>query len=133
MPLLDFPGDNLQTAITVARNAGMIPQGSRVILVEAGAQPGQPSASVSWQELEEPSQEGSSRPEVSGPAGRREGGAGAAGQTTPDWLGCTLWASKDRAQREQPAGFMIERAVLEEWETPPATKEVFVHFGQEGK
>ncbi|KAM3834869.1 putative cation-transporting ATPase 13A4 isoform 1-T1 [Vipera latastei] len=57
-------GDNLQTAITVARNAGMIPQGSRVILVEAGAQPGQPSASVSWQELEEPSQEGSSKPEV---------------------------------------------------------------------
>uniref|UniRef100_A0A8C5SV30 Cation-transporting ATPase n=1 Tax=Laticauda laticaudata TaxID=8630 RepID=A0A8C5SV30_LATLA len=59
-------GDNLQTAITVARNAGMIPQGSRVILVEAWAQPGQPSASVSWEELEEPSQEGGSRTEVRG-------------------------------------------------------------------
>ncbi|ETE60920.1 putative cation-transporting ATPase 13A4, partial [Ophiophagus hannah] len=57
-------GDNLQTAITVARNAGMIPQGSRVILVEACARPGQPSASVSWEELEELSQEGGSRPEV---------------------------------------------------------------------
>uniref|UniRef100_A0A670YYS7 Cation-transporting ATPase n=1 Tax=Pseudonaja textilis TaxID=8673 RepID=A0A670YYS7_PSETE len=51
-------GDNLQTAITVARNAGMIPQGSRVILVEASAGPGRPLASVSWEELEEPSQEG---------------------------------------------------------------------------
>uniref|UniRef100_A0A670Z0W6 Cation-transporting ATPase n=1 Tax=Pseudonaja textilis TaxID=8673 RepID=A0A670Z0W6_PSETE len=50
-------GDNLQTAITVARNAGMIPQGSRVILVEASAGPGRPLASVSWEELEEPSQE----------------------------------------------------------------------------
>uniref|UniRef100_A0A8C6XCN0 Cation-transporting ATPase n=1 Tax=Naja naja TaxID=35670 RepID=A0A8C6XCN0_NAJNA len=59
-------GDNLQTAITVARNAGMIPQGSRVILVEACARPGQPSASVSWEELEELSQEGGSRPEVRG-------------------------------------------------------------------
>ncbi|XP_026578051.1 LOW QUALITY PROTEIN: probable cation-transporting ATPase 13A4 [Pseudonaja textilis] len=57
-------GDNLQTAITVARNAGMIPQGSRVILVEASAGPGRPLASVSWEELEEPSQEGGSRPEV---------------------------------------------------------------------
>ncbi|KAM6442415.1 putative cation-transporting ATPase 13A4 [Liasis olivaceus] len=46
-------GDNLQTAITVARNAGMIPRGSQVILAEAGAQPGQPSASVSWRVLEE--------------------------------------------------------------------------------
>ncbi|KAM3834870.1 putative cation-transporting ATPase 13A4 isoform 2-T2 [Vipera latastei] len=63
--LMVRPGpEAAETAITVARNAGMIPQGSRVILVEAGAQPGQPSASVSWQELEEPSQEGSSKPEV---------------------------------------------------------------------
>ncbi|XP_062987807.1 probable cation-transporting ATPase 13A4 [Elgaria multicarinata webbii] len=45
-------GDNIQTAITVARDAGMIPQASKVILVEANAQAGQPSASVSWKLLE---------------------------------------------------------------------------------
>ncbi|XP_013923746.1 PREDICTED: probable cation-transporting ATPase 13A4 [Thamnophis sirtalis] len=65
-------GDNLQTAITVARNAGMIPQGSRVVLVEARAWPGQPSASVSWEELEEPG----SGPEVSGLAEGRQRGMG---------------------------------------------------------
>ncbi|XP_025025376.1 probable cation-transporting ATPase 13A4 [Python bivittatus] len=64
-------GDNLQTAITVARNAGMILRGSQVILAEAGAQPGQPSASVSWRVLEEVTLGGGSCAEVSGPV---EGG-----------------------------------------------------------
>lgn len=106
MPLLDFLGDNLQTAITVARNAGMIPQGSRVILVEARAQPGQPSASVSWEELEELSQEGGSRPEVSGLADGRQRGGGCWAKPSvaafvpsrPLWDVPSLWASKHRAQ-----------------------------------
>uniref|UniRef100_A0A670KIZ9 Cation-transporting ATPase n=1 Tax=Podarcis muralis TaxID=64176 RepID=A0A670KIZ9_PODMU len=46
-------GDNIQTAITVARNAGLIPPGSRVILVESSGQPGLPSPSVTWELLEE--------------------------------------------------------------------------------
>lgn len=42
-------GDNLQTAITVAKNSEMIPQGSQVILVEA-SEPGESvPASVTWQ------------------------------------------------------------------------------------
>ncbi|XP_077204101.1 putative cation-transporting ATPase 13A4 isoform X2 [Paroedura picta] len=50
-------GDNLQTAITVAREAGLILQGSQVILVEAGTQPGHPAASVTWKLLEESSKD----------------------------------------------------------------------------
>nr|XP_056705856.1 probable cation-transporting ATPase 13A4 [Euleptes europaea] len=46
-------GDNIQTAITVARNAGMILQDSQVILVEASAPAGHPSASITWKLLEE--------------------------------------------------------------------------------
>ncbi|KAJ7324614.1 hypothetical protein JRQ81_017634 [Phrynocephalus forsythii] len=47
-------GDNIQTAITVARKAGMIPRASRVILIEANAQAeGEPSASIAWTPLEE--------------------------------------------------------------------------------
>ncbi|XP_028587647.2 putative cation-transporting ATPase 13A4 [Podarcis muralis] len=46
-------GDNIQTAITVARNAGLIPPGSQVILVESSGQPGLPSPSVTWDLLEE--------------------------------------------------------------------------------
>ncbi|KAG8515835.1 putative cation-transporting ATPase 13A5, partial [Galemys pyrenaicus] len=45
-------GDNLQTAITVAKNSEMIPQGSQVILVEAN-EPGEYSpASVTWKLVE---------------------------------------------------------------------------------
>ncbi|KAL8188329.1 UNVERIFIED_CONTAM: hypothetical protein K2H54_065675, partial [Gekko kuhli] len=47
-------GDNIQTAITVAREAGLILQDSRAILVEASApQAGRPSASISWKLLED--------------------------------------------------------------------------------
>ncbi|XP_054556429.1 probable cation-transporting ATPase 13A5 isoform X2 [Talpa occidentalis] len=45
-------GDNLQTAITVAKNSEMIPQGSQVILVEAN-EPGEYApASVTWKLVE---------------------------------------------------------------------------------
>lgn len=45
-------GDNLQTAITVAKNSEMIPRESQVILVEA-SEPGESvSASVTWQLVE---------------------------------------------------------------------------------
>ncbi|RMC02105.1 hypothetical protein DUI87_21267 [Hirundo rustica rustica] len=46
-------GDNIQTAITVARNAGMIAPTHRVILVEADKVPGSFSASITWKSLEE--------------------------------------------------------------------------------
>ncbi|KAM9225112.1 LOW QUALITY PROTEIN: putative cation-transporting ATPase 13A5 [Dugong dugon] len=45
-------GDNLQTAITVAKNSGMVPQGSRVILVEAKEPEEFAPASVTWQLVE---------------------------------------------------------------------------------
>ncbi|NXN78951.1 AT134 ATPase, partial [Bombycilla garrulus] len=46
-------GDNIQTAITVAKNAGMIAPTHRVILVEANKVPGSFSASITWKSLEE--------------------------------------------------------------------------------
>ncbi|EMP27108.1 Putative cation-transporting ATPase 13A4 [Chelonia mydas] len=46
-------GDNIQTAVTVAKNAGMISQTSQVILVEANELSGSPSASITWKLLEE--------------------------------------------------------------------------------
>uniref|UniRef100_A0A8C9EVX5 Cation-transporting ATPase n=1 Tax=Pavo cristatus TaxID=9049 RepID=A0A8C9EVX5_PAVCR len=46
-------GDNIQTAVTVAKNAGMISPTNRVILVEANKIPGSLSASVTWKPLEE--------------------------------------------------------------------------------
>uniref|UniRef100_A0A8C3L209 Cation-transporting ATPase n=1 Tax=Chrysolophus pictus TaxID=9089 RepID=A0A8C3L209_CHRPC len=46
-------GDNIQTAVTVAKNAGMISSKNRVILVEANKVPGSFSASVMWKPLEE--------------------------------------------------------------------------------
>ncbi|XP_041270341.1 probable cation-transporting ATPase 13A4 [Onychostruthus taczanowskii] len=45
-------GDNIQTAITVAKNAGMIAPTHRVILVEANEVPGSFPASVTWKSLE---------------------------------------------------------------------------------
>uniref|UniRef100_A0A8U7M708 Cation-transporting ATPase n=1 Tax=Corvus moneduloides TaxID=1196302 RepID=A0A8U7M708_CORMO len=45
-------GDNIQTAITVAKNAGMIAPTQRVILVEANKVPGSFSASITWKSLE---------------------------------------------------------------------------------
>lgn len=48
-----FVGDNIQTAITVAKNAGMIAPTQRVILVEANKVPGSLSASITWKSLEE--------------------------------------------------------------------------------
>ncbi|NXA31240.1 AT134 ATPase, partial [Eudromia elegans] len=46
-------GDNIQTAITVARNAGMISPTNTVVLVEANKTPGSFSASLTWKPLEE--------------------------------------------------------------------------------
>ncbi|KAM9378812.1 putative cation-transporting ATPase 13A4 [Phaethornis superciliosus] len=46
-------GDNIQTAVTVAKNAGMISPMSKVILVEAKKLPESPSASITWKPLEE--------------------------------------------------------------------------------
>ncbi|XP_008070000.1 probable cation-transporting ATPase 13A5 [Carlito syrichta] len=45
-------GDNLQTAITVAKNSEMIPQGSQVIVVEANEPEEFVPASVTWQLVE---------------------------------------------------------------------------------
>ncbi|XP_008582747.1 PREDICTED: probable cation-transporting ATPase 13A5 [Galeopterus variegatus] len=45
-------GDNLQTAITVARNSEMIPQSSQVIIVEANEPEEFVPASVTWQPVE---------------------------------------------------------------------------------
>ncbi|XP_066097799.1 probable cation-transporting ATPase 13A4 isoform X1 [Saccopteryx bilineata] len=46
-------GDNLQTAITVARKSGMISEGQKVILIEANESTGSSSASISWKLVEE--------------------------------------------------------------------------------
>lgn len=45
-------GDNLQTAITVAKNSEMIPRGSHVILVEANEPEEFVPASVTWKLVE---------------------------------------------------------------------------------
>lgn len=45
-------GDNLQTAITVAKNSEMIPRESQVILVEATEPEESVSATVTWQLVE---------------------------------------------------------------------------------
>ncbi|XP_044146312.1 probable cation-transporting ATPase 13A4 [Bufo gargarizans] len=45
-------GDNLQTAITVARTSGLIPANSNVILVEAEEPSGVSSAKISWHPVE---------------------------------------------------------------------------------
>uniref|UniRef100_A0A674I518 Cation-transporting ATPase n=1 Tax=Terrapene triunguis TaxID=2587831 RepID=A0A674I518_9SAUR len=42
-------GDNLQTAITVAKNSGMISKTSQVILIEASEPEGPTPASITWQ------------------------------------------------------------------------------------
>jgi cation-transporting ATPase 13A3/4/5 len=42
-------GDNLQTAITVAKNSEMIPPGSQIIIVEANEPEELIPASVTWQ------------------------------------------------------------------------------------
>ncbi|XP_052014453.1 probable cation-transporting ATPase 13A4 isoform X2 [Apodemus sylvaticus] len=46
-------GDNLQTAITVARKSGMVSEGQKVILVEANEATGSSAAFVSWKLVEE--------------------------------------------------------------------------------
>ncbi|XP_064929718.1 probable cation-transporting ATPase 13A4 isoform X5 [Columba livia] len=46
-------GDNIQTAVTVAKNAGMVSPMNRVILVEANEIPGSFSAYITWKPLEE--------------------------------------------------------------------------------
>ncbi|KAM3931841.1 putative cation-transporting ATPase 13A4 [Leptodactylus fuscus] len=47
-------GDNIQTATTVAKNCGMIPEGSKIVLVEAQAPESSCPASVTWKLLEYP-------------------------------------------------------------------------------
>ncbi|KAM6159823.1 putative cation-transporting ATPase 13A4 [Erethizon dorsatum] len=46
-------GDNLQTAITVARKSGMVSESQKVILVEAEETTGSARASISWKLVEE--------------------------------------------------------------------------------
>lgn len=48
-----FLGDNLQTAVTVARKSGMVSESQKVILIEANETTGSSSASISWKLLEE--------------------------------------------------------------------------------
>uniref|UniRef100_A0ABI7W4Y3 ATPase 13A4 n=1 Tax=Felis catus TaxID=9685 RepID=A0ABI7W4Y3_FELCA len=48
-------GDNLQTAITVARKSGMVSESQQVILIEANEITGSSSASISWKLIEEKS------------------------------------------------------------------------------
>ncbi|KAM3931840.1 putative cation-transporting ATPase 13A4 [Leptodactylus fuscus] len=47
-------GDNLQTATTVAKNCGMIPEGKKVVLVEASGPEASSPASLTWKLLEYP-------------------------------------------------------------------------------
>jgi hypothetical protein len=51
-----FLGDNLQTAITVARKSGMVSESQKVILIEANETMGSSSASISWKLVEEKKQ-----------------------------------------------------------------------------
>ncbi|NWJ02679.1 AT135 ATPase, partial [Crypturellus undulatus] len=46
-------GDNLQTAVTVARNAGLVGSASKVILMQASEPQGSAPASLSWQLVED--------------------------------------------------------------------------------
>ncbi|KAF6384389.1 ATPase 13A4 [Rhinolophus ferrumequinum] len=46
-------GDNLQTAITVARKSGMVSEDQKVILIETNETTGSSSASISWKLVEE--------------------------------------------------------------------------------
>ncbi|XP_070438648.1 probable cation-transporting ATPase 13A4 isoform X3 [Equus przewalskii] len=46
-------GDNLQTAITVARKSGMVSESQKVILIEANEATASSSASISWKLVEE--------------------------------------------------------------------------------
>ncbi|XP_039706644.1 putative cation-transporting ATPase 13A4 [Pteropus medius] len=46
-------GDNLQTAITVARKSGMVSEGQKIILIETNEPTGSSSASISWKLVEE--------------------------------------------------------------------------------
>ncbi|XP_075194635.1 putative cation-transporting ATPase 13A4 [Anomaloglossus baeobatrachus] len=47
-------GDNIQTATTVAKNCGMIPEGIKVVLLEANEPEGSTPASLTWKLLEYP-------------------------------------------------------------------------------
>ncbi|XP_030432416.1 probable cation-transporting ATPase 13A5 isoform X4 [Gopherus evgoodei] len=49
-------GDNLQTAVTVAKNSGMISKTSKVILIEANEPEGPTPASITWQLMEDSKQ-----------------------------------------------------------------------------
>eukprot|EP00076_Gallus_gallus_P043592 XP_025009130.1 probable cation-transporting ATPase 13A4 isoform X1 [Gallus gallus] len=64
-------GDNIQTAVTVAKNAGMISPTNRVILVEANKIPGSFSASVTWKPLKENKTEDDGNLDSGSQTGRR--------------------------------------------------------------
>nr|XP_033814879.1 probable cation-transporting ATPase 13A4 [Geotrypetes seraphini] len=46
-------GDNLQTAITIAKNSGMVSEDSKIITVEANRPKGADPASITWQAMED--------------------------------------------------------------------------------
>lgn len=62
--LVPLAGDNLQTAVTVARNADMIHEASKVIIVEASEPEGSTPASIAWR-LAEGSKASAAAPTVS--------------------------------------------------------------------
>uniref|UniRef100_A0A669PMZ4 Cation-transporting ATPase n=1 Tax=Phasianus colchicus TaxID=9054 RepID=A0A669PMZ4_PHACC len=62
-------GDNLQTAVTVARSADMIHEASKVIIVEASEPEGSAPASIAWR-LAEGSKTSAAAPSVSTAKGR---------------------------------------------------------------
>uniref|UniRef100_A0A669PQ23 ATPase 13A5 n=1 Tax=Phasianus colchicus TaxID=9054 RepID=A0A669PQ23_PHACC len=64
-------GDNLQTAVTVARSADMIHEASKVIIVEASEPEGSAPASIAWR-LAEGSKTSAAAPSVSTAKGRAE-------------------------------------------------------------
>ncbi|XP_053168568.1 probable cation-transporting ATPase 13A4 isoform X4 [Hemicordylus capensis] len=78
-------GDNIQTAVAVARKAGMMAPGSQAILVEADTQAGPPSASISWHllEEEEEEEEGGKANGDSGPEGNCTNFGGGAAAAAP--------------------------------------------------
>lgn len=67
--VVPLAGDNLQTAVTVARNAHMIHEDSKVIIVEASEPEGSAPASIAWR-LAEGSKTSAAAPNVSTAKGR---------------------------------------------------------------
>ncbi|XP_075427182.1 putative cation-transporting ATPase 13A5 isoform X2 [Ascaphus truei] len=51
-------GDNLQTACTVGKTSGMVPDGSKLILIDASNPEGDAPASITWQTMEQNKENG---------------------------------------------------------------------------